>query len=1070
MAERKKRIAVLGGGVGAMTAAFELTGGANAGRYDVTVYQMGWRLGGKGASGRNAGCAQRIEEHGLHIWLGFYHNAFNAMGACYEELARPKAAPLATLEDAFKRHSFITFMDRRPQEGAWERWDVSFEEFPKQPPGGDGAQSAWNYVQKMLWLMVSQFEGGDGVKAPGWLISIVREVESAVVDWFKHLLHRTHGPAAAEGREKTELHQAHALAQSLPADARTHDPKSHAELVGFLDAYQAKLHRSLDETQAEADPTPRRMAQLFDLMIAAIKGLLAEGVVTGHSTYSELDGMELKPFLKAHGAHESSLRSAALRGYYDIAFAFKDGKTDFAAENSGAGTALQALLRMCLDYRGAFMWEMQAGMGDTIFAPYYEVLKKRGVRFEFFHRVRKLALNADKTRIERIHIDRQVDIVNRVPYEPLVDVGGLPCWPSEPLYTQIVQGEALRKGPPPHDRPYNLESAWSGWTAVGEVLGADGRPGLVDGQDFDIVVLGISLAALPALTEELGAARADWKAMVNGVETVQTQAAQLWLSKSIWDMGWDNRLKGARTVADAYEDPFNSWADMTHLVPHEAWPKDATPQTLVYLCGPATDEPPPLNAGPEYPRAQHARVRQAAVEWLNRYTGPIWPNAVKAGTPGLDWRLAVAAGKCAQGAPEDSQYYRINIDPTERYVQTIAGTTRLRLQAGRSGFDNLALAGDWTDTGFNVGCVEAATMSGMQASRAISGHPRVVIGEDARQPHGATLALPPYLMRRDDEEMAPPFSFTGMKLRSFPLEADPVKLQEFVDRYLNIAPLEELEYRPLGSLVYMQLLSYARMESDVNPEGFFSENEVTFNILVARGRRQNGKWVAEDLAFHLPYLFVDNAWAIATGREVFGYPKAWSWLDIPQDPKHPAGAWVDTPVFARVDAGQTLKRRRLIELVRLNENPIEEIVHLAEGALRGVKDLVFGKGGLLAEADLSLLRHAVSTFTDKCVPMDSLKQFRDLEDPSRACYQAIVRTLMQITRYNGVGLIPGDYEVHLHHYGGMPISEALGLKLKRIDKIPDGEIHVLAPRLPYWLEFDCQYQDGQMLYCTSGER
>ena len=46
-------------------------------RYDVTVYQPGWRLGGKGASGR--GPADRVEEHGLHVWMGFYENAFALM-------------------------------------------------------------------------------------------------------------------------------------------------------------------------------------------------------------------------------------------------------------------------------------------------------------------------------------------------------------------------------------------------------------------------------------------------------------------------------------------------------------------------------------------------------------------------------------------------------------------------------------------------------------------------------------------------------------------------------------------------------------------------------------------------------------------------------------------------------------------------------------------------------------------------------------------------------------------------------------------------------------------------------
>ena len=51
-----------------MSAAFALTNTeALRQRFEVTIYQYGWRLGGKGASGRNARYGQRIEEHGLHM-------------------------------------------------------------------------------------------------------------------------------------------------------------------------------------------------------------------------------------------------------------------------------------------------------------------------------------------------------------------------------------------------------------------------------------------------------------------------------------------------------------------------------------------------------------------------------------------------------------------------------------------------------------------------------------------------------------------------------------------------------------------------------------------------------------------------------------------------------------------------------------------------------------------------------------------------------------------------------------------------------------------------------------------
>ena len=46
---QKTKIAILGGGLGAITTAFMLTDRPELReRFEVTVYQMGWRLGGKG--------------------------------------------------------------------------------------------------------------------------------------------------------------------------------------------------------------------------------------------------------------------------------------------------------------------------------------------------------------------------------------------------------------------------------------------------------------------------------------------------------------------------------------------------------------------------------------------------------------------------------------------------------------------------------------------------------------------------------------------------------------------------------------------------------------------------------------------------------------------------------------------------------------------------------------------------------------------------------------------------------------------------------------------------------------
>ena len=108
-----RRIAILGGGVASLSTALELTSAPDwQTRYDITVYQMGWRLGGKGASSRNPAAGGRIEEHGLHVWFGCYDNAFRLLRGCYEELRRPAGAPFPTMDSAFTPQNLTPYFER----------------------------------------------------------------------------------------------------------------------------------------------------------------------------------------------------------------------------------------------------------------------------------------------------------------------------------------------------------------------------------------------------------------------------------------------------------------------------------------------------------------------------------------------------------------------------------------------------------------------------------------------------------------------------------------------------------------------------------------------------------------------------------------------------------------------------------------------------------------------------------------------------------------------------------------------------------------------------------------------
>jgi uncharacterized protein with NAD-binding domain and iron-sulfur cluster len=699
----RSRIAILGGGVGAMSAAYALTEQPGwADRYEVTVYQMGWRLGGKGASGRNAAHGQRIEEHGLHIWMGCYENAFAVMQRCYAELNRPAGSPLARWDDAFKQHSTVTLME--PVEDRWLPWPTRFPTNDEVPGQGGVLLRPWDYVKMVLGFMRHLHERSP--HAPRvharWGDSLVR-----LVGWVEDVLEQVLADDEGGPPElpATHLHHAHELAKSLPDDPNEHEPHHHEAISWLVERFARGLFHAVCDPVLHDDDL-RRAFVMIDLMAATVRGLLGDGVL--YSGLDHLDDLDFREWLHKHGATKSAVWSAPVKAVYDLVFAYDQG--DPKRPNLAAGVALRTMLRTGWTYKGAFAWKMQAGMGDTVFTPLYEVLRKRGVKFAFFHRIENLGLSADGSRVETIDVTVQATPKGGE-YQPLVDVKGLGCWPSEPLYEQLVEGEELR------DNGIDLESAWTPWPGVG-------RRTLRRGEDFDTIVLGISVAALPYLTRELSAVNRRWADMLEHVKTVQTQAFQLWLDRDAKELGWD---ADEPAVVGSYP---ACWADMSHLLPREEW--GAEVKNISYFCYPLS-EPEPIPApgpDPNFPHKEAERVKADTLAFLRTDVSALWPSGtVPPGDGPLDWSALVDPAGGAGEARFAAQFWRANIDPTERYVLSVKGSTAYRLGSDESGFANLYLAGDWTRNGLNAGCVEAAVISGLQAARAICGYPRVVVGE-----------------------------------------------------------------------------------------------------------------------------------------------------------------------------------------------------------------------------------------------------------------------------------------------------------------------------------------------------
>src|SRR5205814_353089 len=209
------------------------------------------------------------------------------------------------------------------------------------------------------------------------------------------------------------------------------------------------------EARAERDLPLRRLWTIADLTLATLRGIVRFHLPTDPRGFDAIDDYDCREWLRLHGASEQSVGSGYLRGLYDLGFSYEDG--DPARPRIAAGQALRSMMRAFFTYRGSFFWRMQAGMGDVVFAPLYEVLRRRAV----------------------------------------------------------------------------------------------------------------GLGAVPYVCREIVARDPRWRAMVERVKTVATQAFQVWMTADMAALGWS----GPQVSLSGFVEPFDTWADMRHLIARERWPE-----------------------------------------------------------------------------------------------------------------------------------------------------------------------------------------------------------------------------------------------------------------------------------------------------------------------------------------------------------------------------------------------------------------------------------------------------------------------------------------------------------------
>lgn len=673
----KPRVAILGGGVGGVVAAFALSAPGWESHLDsITLYQQGWRLGGKGASGR--GKDMRIEEHGLHVWFGFYANAFRVLRECHDELDQRAHAPVdpqprwtlacASIEESFRACGPVTVTDH--DECGWLPWVANFPRFDADPPWSPRppenarAHTAGAYAAHCMHFAAAAVNTGAAVEER--FFGEIGEILAGAADALD---------AATAGLRVVE--------HVLPA----------------LD-HATQILRERAEEWIQTSTVARRAWYVVDLMLAIARGLVKDGVIANND-FDVINDVEFSAWLRNHGAARDTVDSVLVRAViYDLPFAYRGG--DPRRRAIEAGTALRGFLRIFFAYRGAIIWKMNAGMGDVVFAPLYELLHKRGVTFKFFHRVE--ALRAKAGMVEEIDIDVQADVPPKTKARDYLmpsTINGSLVWPAQPTVI----------GPQPI--PPAAYESWLMDPAITRVARKTLRRR--DG-DFDHVVYAMPITTVPHIAPELIKQSTRWRRAVNAIESVPTQALQLWLNKTTAQLS--PHADGA--IVGGFVEPFDTWADMIHLVKQEA----VGSATIAYFCNVLADAPLPARgaAATAWLDGQHTLVRLHAQRFLRQDIRHLWPRTINPVTGEFDWNLLVAPPGVSGAARLMAQLWRANVEPSERYILSVPGSSVHRIEAGDTDFRNLYVAGDWTACVLNVGCVEAAAISGMHAANAVLSH------------------------------------------------------------------------------------------------------------------------------------------------------------------------------------------------------------------------------------------------------------------------------------------------------------------------------------------------------------
>ncbi|MGX9356888.1 hypothetical protein ACS3SW_17485 [Roseobacteraceae bacterium S113] len=374
--------------------------------------------------------------------------------------------------------------------------------------------------------------------------------------------------------------------------------------------------------------------------------------------------------------------------------------------------------------------------------------------------------------------------------------------------------------------------------------------------------------------------------------------------------------------------------------------------------------------------------------------------------------------------------------------------------------------------------------------------------------------------RGASEAVGGSFSLPDASVRVLPLKADPAALQTFVSDYLEIE--KQLRFEAWGDLVYLVISDFKQMNSLQSGMAKRRAREMTLLVPV-----KSYKWYENDVEAGIPpganasaddraahgrerllttgfvnaFTYVDDVETAITANEVFGVPCLGSSIRAAENDwlsRNHGTLNVDesilkmrAKVLPELMAGAKAVDRTLIEVCGDRDHTIHRAIEtrsksvnrwvntLADDLQRKSEEAGEFYGASEEANSANPPKRAVETamgfglgLLAGEIPFNqfSLKQFRDSEKTSAACYQGLVQRRHTIRKISDVSELPGPLHVTITDFPTQPVTELLGLKPKFSYPGKDRIVRVFEPIRPFSFNGDLVRGSGMTLFERVGSK